>query len=101
MTNRNHECLSLVDTFYPDHDAVITAQNSEVESFGTSDSDLRCGEDGELLLRNYTVKQAQDHFRLENTRVVIKCPSCGRYNLLAAAVEKMSDGSVVTYPRGE
>lgn len=101
MTNRRAERLQVIDDFRPVHDAAVTAQNPEVESAGKSDCDLRCGEDGELLLRNFTVEQAQDHFRMENMRVVIKCPSCSRYNLLAAAVEKMSDGSIITYPSGE
>lgn len=101
MTDRRAERLQVIGDYHPLHDAVVTARNAEVESTGRSDCDLRCGEDDELLLRNFTVEQAQDHFRMENMRVVIKCPSCSGYNLLAAAVQKLSDGSVITYPQRE
>lgn len=101
MVIRKSEKLAIVSAFYPDDDAVIQPRDAGVEMEGISSSDLHCGRDGELLLRNFSVKEAQNQFRMENKRVVIKCPTCGSYNLLAAAVEKQSDGSIVTFPSGE
>lgn len=95
------EKLTVVDIFYADHDAIIRPRCPEVEMEGTSGCDLCCGQDGTLLLRNFSVEEAQEHFRMENARVVIKCPTCGSYNLLAAAVEKLPDGWAVTLPSGE
>jgi hypothetical protein len=98
ITPRSSERLEIVDAFYPDYDAVTRPLNPEAEAAGTSNCDLRCGKDGELLLRNFTVEEAQNQFRMENKRVVIKCPACGSYNLLAAAVEKSPQGEIVTLP---
>jgi hypothetical protein len=86
--------------FFPDADAVIPPKSEEAELVGASDCDLRCGEEGELLLRNFTIQEAQHYFGMKGKRVVIKCPTCGRYNLLAPAVEERPDGSFVTLPRG-
>jgi hypothetical protein len=101
MASRKSEKLPIVDVFYPEYDAVIQPHHPDVEREGKSACDLLCGQDGELLLRNFSIEEAQNHFRMENKRVVIECPTCGRYNLLAAAVEKRPDGSVVTLPSGE
>ncbi|WP_207789939.1 hypothetical protein [Allosphingosinicella vermicomposti] len=101
MSRRESERLSVIDVFYPDHDTVIPPRHADSEGVGYSACDLRCGQDGELLLRNFSIQEAQHFFRMENKRVVIKCPECGGYNLLAAAVEKKSDGSIGTLPGGE
>jgi len=44
--------------------------------------------DGELLLRNFSVEEAKDYFRMNSKRTVIKCFKCGCYNLLAPAKQK-------------
>lgn len=100
MAHRKSERLELIAVFHPDHDALIR-QTSENEKFGRSDCDLYCGQDGKLVLRNFSKEEAQHYFRMERVRVVIQCPTCGSYNLLAAAVEKCKDGSVVTLPGRE
>jgi hypothetical protein len=99
--SRKSEKLEVISLFFPEEDGVIPARYVEVEELGISDCDLRCGQDGKLLLRNFSVKEAQNHFRMENRRVVIKCPACGSYNLLASAVEKGPDGNWVDLPSGE
>jgi len=100
MTKRKSERLPLVEAFYPDHDALIR-RPVDIEGFGGSHCDLRCGEDNEIVLRNFTIEEAQNYFRREKARVIIQCPSCGSYNLLAAMVEKREDGSIITFPGGE
>ncbi len=100
VSSRRTERLKLIEIFYPHHDAPIK-RTSEIESFGRSDCDLICGQDSELLLCNFSIEEAQDYFGREQVRVVIKCPSCSRYNLLAAALEKLENGGFVILPRRE
>ena len=99
--HRKSERLTVIDAFYAEHDAVIQARDAGTEKEGLSDCDLHCGQDGELLLRNFSIEEAQNCFRMYDARVVIKCPTCGGYNLLAAAVEKQADGSTITLPGRE
>jgi hypothetical protein len=98
--SRETQRLELVDKFYPTFDALIHP-TAAIEHEGRSDCDLLCGNDGQLLLRNYSIQEAQHHFGREHARVLTKCPLCGSYNLLAAALEKLQDGSFVTLPRRE
>lgn len=102
MTARKSERLELVDNYYPDHDALIR-RTAEIESYGEGkrEYELLCGQDGELLVRNFSVEEAQHHFGREGVRALMQCPSCGSYNLLAAALEKLDDGSFVALPRRE
>ena len=90
--------LPIVEDFEPEKDRVLSARYPTAEAEGQSKHELLCGEDAEVLLRNFNVQQAQNYFRMEKARVVIQCPACDRYNLLAAAVEKSIDGSIVTLP---
>ncbi len=100
MTDRRTENLEIIEKFYAQHDSPIKP-NTEIENFGTSSCDLCCGRDGTTLLRNFTVQEAQDFFGREKFRTVTKCPTCGSYNLIAAAIEKGNDGSVVILPKRE
>jgi len=97
---RRRQHLTLIEIFYPTLDAAIT-RSDEIEAMGDMDCDLCCGKDGTLLLRNFTKDKAQKLFRREKMRTVIKCGTCGSYNLLAAAVEKGKDGRIVTLPHRE
>lgn len=101
MPKRESENLTIVETYRPEYDSLIQACDPEQEARGMSGSDLRCGQDGKLLLRNFSVEEAQNCFRMEGRRAVIKCPACGSYNLLAAAVEKNSEGGWVDLPNRE
>ncbi len=100
MQVRRSERMKLIEDFYPSLDSPIRP-DTEIESMGSSDCDLCCGQDGTVLLRNFTVEEAQDLFGRPLSRTVIKCPTCNLYNLVAAAVEKGEDGRIVTLPRGK
>lgn len=99
MSRRTCEKLQVVD--YAKGIDKLVRPTPEIESFGRSDSDLCCGQDGTLLLRSFSVEEAQNFFGVIGTRVVAQCQSCGSYNLLAATLEKGDDGVVVTLPRRE
>lgn len=99
MSRRMCEKLQVVD--YAKGIDKLVRPTPEIEAFGRSDSDLCCGQDGALLMRNFSVEQAQNFFGTIGTRVVAQCPSCGSHNLLAATVEKDDDGVAVTLPRRE
>jgi hypothetical protein len=97
MTRRESQQLPIVRDFRPAHDAVIRP-GIEYDRLGRSDCDLNCGQDDEILLRNFSIEEAQRYFGRENVRVVAKCPSCGSYNLVAGAVQKGDDRGFITFP---
>lgn len=89
--------LPVIDRYWPEHDAFLSP-TSLTEVPGYSDTDLCCGQDGVVLLRNFSVQEAQNLFGRENVRTLLKCPTCNSYNFLAAAMQKLEDGSFVVVP---
>lgn len=94
--HRRSERLPTV-TYNKNHDRLIR-QRMDAEKHGLSDCDLLCGKDGTIVLRNFSIEEAQHHFRMINVRILIQCPTCGSHNLLAAAVQKNAEGEIITFP---
>lgn len=94
--------LEIVDQYYPAYDRVLNdGTKADYEKDNAADCDLVCGKDGEIILRNSTIEQAQHFFQRKGIRTLGECCSCGSYNLLAAAIEIGPDGRVVKLPKRE
>jgi hypothetical protein len=98
---RKQQKLQIITKYYEEYD-VKRKPSSQLDSLGKADdTDLVCGKDSTILVRNFSIEQAQHYFRQKNVRVLIQCPTCDSYNLLAAAFEIGDDGTVITLPGGE
>ena len=100
MAERGLERALLVANYHEGHDVLVEA-STKYDIYGVSDCDLRCGQDSVIILRNFSIQEAQHFFGREGKRVLTRCPTCHSYNLLAAALQKLKDGSFITLPGGE